>query len=346
MKRAIISVMAVLVCGVVAHAGTRADLSGDGVVDFQTTMDLPLMRVGDVGNAPYTNAHGTHGSVSYEYLMGKFEVTAGQYAEFLNAVAASDPYALYSDWMATHENGCRIQRSGADGSYSYSVAADWADRPVNMGRGDDAGRFTNWLTNGMPTGACDDSTTEDGSYSLHGTTDLDDLLTITRNPGTGFFLPTVDEWAKAAYYDPGTAAYFDFPTSSNVTPDNDIVEPDPGNNSSYYAGGRPDDPYPTTEVGEYENSASPYGTYDQGGNVWEFTDVEVPSTSADGYFVCGGSWTHLDATWAQEAEEIGGWYFEIQRAGDLHGFRVSYVPEPAAMTLLSLGGLALLKRKK
>ena len=75
MKRAIISVMAVLVCGVVAHAGTRADLSGDGVVDFQTTMDLPLMRVGDVGNAPYTNAHGTHGSVSYEYLMGKFEVT-------------------------------------------------------------------------------------------------------------------------------------------------------------------------------------------------------------------------------------------------------------------------------
>ena len=33
------------------------------------------------------------------------------------------------------------------------------------------------------------------------------------------------------------------------------------------------EPYCTTEVGEFENSASPYGTFDQGGNVWEWNET-------------------------------------------------------------------------
>ena len=36
------------------------------------------------------------GSVGYNYNIGKYEVTAGQYTEFLNAVARTDTYGLYN----------------------------------------------------------------------------------------------------------------------------------------------------------------------------------------------------------------------------------------------------------
>ena len=34
-------------------------------------------------------------------------------------------------------------------------------------------------------------------------------------------------------------------------------------------------PYYTTEVGEFENSESPYGTFDQGGNIWEWNETVI-----------------------------------------------------------------------
>ena len=65
--------------------------------------------------------------------MGKYEVTAGQYTAFLNAVAKDDPNGLYNIGMGdpSGSQGANIQRSGLSPNFSYSVAADWADRPVN-----------------------------------------------------------------------------------------------------------------------------------------------------------------------------------------------------------------------
>ena len=169
MRRAIIAATVLVVSVGLAQAGIRADLSGDAVVDFATTMDMPFMTVGNPGNADDTHGDG-YGGVDYTYNIGKFEVTAGQYTEFLNAVAATDTYGLYSTYMWRDSWGCKIQRSGSSGSYAYSVASDWADRPVNYVRWGDAARFSNWLTNGMPTGAQDLTTTEDGPYFLNGAT--------------------------------------------------------------------------------------------------------------------------------------------------------------------------------
>jgi formylglycine-generating enzyme required for sulfatase activity len=71
------------------------------------------------------------GAVGYSFNMGKFEVTAGQYMQFLNAVATTDTYGLYKAEMWTDPTyGCRIARDGTLGSYSYSVSSDWANRPV------------------------------------------------------------------------------------------------------------------------------------------------------------------------------------------------------------------------
>ncbi|UCG17242.1 MAG: SUMF1/EgtB/PvdO family nonheme iron enzyme, partial [Phycisphaerales bacterium] len=140
------------------------------------------------------------GGVAYVYNIGKYEVTAGQYTVFLNAVAATDTYGLYNTSMWSSICGCKIVRSGSSGSYTYSVAPAMADRPVNWVSWGDAARFANWLHNGQPTGDQDLTTTEDGSYYLNGAKTDAELLAITREPYVTWVIPSEDEWYKAAYH--------------------------------------------------------------------------------------------------------------------------------------------------
>jgi formylglycine-generating enzyme required for sulfatase activity len=237
---------------------------------------LQFATVGDAGNADDLHLNGLSlGSVDYVYRLGRFEITAAQYTEFLNAVAADDTYSLYDPLMSDLSfKGCNIQRSGSPGSYTYSVPLDWANRPVNMVTFWDAARFVNWLHNGQPTGAQGPATTESGAYHHVGVQQL-----FGRNPEAKYFIPTEDEWYKAAYHKGGalTGTYWDYPTSSNDEPANNL--PDTGNNANY-AGGCCSGanipaigaPYYRSEVGAYTGSESPYGTFDQGGNVWEWNE--------------------------------------------------------------------------
>ncbi len=242
---------------------------------------LQTVTVGNPGNIGEMSGYGTGlericGAVSYTYRMGKYEITAGQYTEFLNAVAATDTYGLYNASMWSDTFGCKIQRSGSPGSYTYSVASDWANRPVNFVSWGDAARFANWLHNGQPTGSQDANTTEDGSYSLNGATTDAQLNAVTRKPNATWVIPSEDEWYKAAYHknDGVTGNYWDYPTGTNNSPSNAVVNPDPGNNANYHPDGSYSigSPYYRTPVGEFENSESPYGTFDQGGNVCEWDE--------------------------------------------------------------------------
>ncbi len=83
---------------------------------------LEFVPVGNPGNAADTNQYG---AVDYDFSIGKYEVTAGQYTRFLNAVAASDPNELYNPLMWSSSSGCKIERIGVPGSYTYRVAAGW-----------------------------------------------------------------------------------------------------------------------------------------------------------------------------------------------------------------------------
>jgi formylglycine-generating enzyme required for sulfatase activity len=226
------------------------------------------------------------GAVAYAYNIGRFEVTAGQYTEFLNAVAATDTYGLYTTYMDSDSYGCQITRNGTSGNYTYDFSgrpsgteADWADRPVNYVSWGDAARFANWLHNGQPVGAQDLSTTEDGSYFLDGAMSNAELLAITREPDATWVIPSEDEWYKAAYHynDGVTGNYWDYPTESDSMP---TSEAPPGTDvtsgsANYFDGGWAiGAPYYRTEVGAYDAkpSDSPYGTFDQGANVWEWDE--------------------------------------------------------------------------
>src|SRR5262249_42023566 len=119
--------------------------------------------IGNPSNVCDTQPQGCFGSVGYAYQMGTYEVTNAQYAEFLNAVAATDTNGLYNSFMGDVVAYGGITRNGlTQGSYTYTAMAGRQNMPVNYVSFYDALRFANWLQNGQPTGAQNSSTTEDG----------------------------------------------------------------------------------------------------------------------------------------------------------------------------------------
>ena len=332
---------------------------------------VPVGNAGNAGELSGGNYVGTGpdricGSVNYEYNIGKYEVTAEQYTEFLNSVAGVDPYGLYNAnmWVSDYSVGilgCKIERYGGAGSsidpYQYRVDANWANRPVNYVGWGDAARFVNWLHNGQPTGTLtgapsqDAGLTEDGAYYLNGATTNTSLLAISREPDWKWAIASEDEWYKAAYYDPnlnaGAGGYYDYPTSNDSPPSNDLFDPDPGNNATFNDRGFGESeftlgsPYYRTEAGAHENSDSPYGTFDQGGNLWEWNEAIVGSRRG----ARGGS-LHNDYMYGPIYLQAVMRYSHSPGEFDSVGFRVSEVPEPASMAILMLGGIGILRRRK
>ncbi len=145
------------------------------------TVVLDWAMVGDSGNAGDVQPQGTFGAVDYAYSIAKHEVTNDQYAEFLNAVAGVDTHGLYNPSMGTSARGGIVQACPT--TCSYSVKHSMGSKPVVFVSFWDAARFTNWLHNGQPTGAQNNSTTEDGAYTLAGVTNPDNS-SVTRNVGT------------------------------------------------------------------------------------------------------------------------------------------------------------------
>lgn len=312
---------------------------------------LGFVAVNNAGNLPDTrlmNDGSTgYGTVGYVYSMARCEVTAGQYVEFLNAVARTDTFDLYNARMAdpVGDVGCNIQRSGSAGSYTYSVSADYANRAVNYVSYGDAMRFANWLANGQPTGNQDWNTTEDGSYILNGATTNAELLAVVRRSDAGYVIPTEDEWYKAAYHknDGSTGNYWKFPTRSDEAP---VNEPPPGRdeppgfaNYKLALG----EPYYLSEVGAYVDSSSAYDTFDQGGSMWEWNEGVVPISDYFGRGTRGGSWLSNSSIYLGADRRYA---FSPTQEYNFIGFRVAMVPEPATMSLLILGGLALSRRRR
>jgi len=300
--------------------------------------------VDNAGNAPDTRYGGSYGAVAYPYRISEYEVTNRQWIDFLNAVASqSDPYGLYNTYMAGSYGG--IARTGS-GPYTYAAKGGdtaWLDRPVNYVSWYDALRYCNWLSSGQ---------TESGVYTLTGPTSVDPLPDHSTLTGDVVFLPSEDEWYKAAYHDKSAglaATYFDYPTGTNTVPSNDLIDPDPGNNANFYDGEYTlGFPY-TTLVGEFENSESPYGTFDQGGNLWEWNELDL---LGDGSFrgVRGGYWfstpSDLHASYwncPAPTNEYYVWGFRVASP-----YSLEPVPEPSSVLMLvtGLGGLLLWKWRR
>ncbi len=295
---------------------------------------IDWVTVGDAGNAADTSPAG-FGAVNYEFQISKYEVTIGQYLEFLNAAAKSDPYGLWNPSMASDLRIAGIVRSGSSGSFTYAalepIVPNTAGanspllRPITYVSWFDAARFANWMHNGQGAGS-----TETGAYTLNGATSG---AAPARNPGVSFYIPTENEWYKAAYYmGSGTnAGYWDYATRSNSAPGNTLGS---GTNQANYfvppnfSSGGSDDPATNllTNVGAFTGSPGSYGTFDQSGNVSEWNDLTGQSGSQRG--IRGGYWYSDPSVLAASARSVVSPTQETNQTG----FRLA-VPEPSTWVI-------------
>lgn len=308
-----------------------------------SAITIDTVRVGDPGNVADSASYGSPGSVGYTYNIGKYEVTAGQYCAFLNAVAKTDTYGLYNTTMARTDYGSGISRNGSSDNFSYTVNAAFVNRPVNYVSYWDSCRFANWLVNAQKTGAQDLTTTEDGTYYLNGYVG-NDGRTIQRKAGSTWAVTSQDEWFKAAYYKGGgtDAGYWLYPTHSDTAPGRDTDDVSGNNANYYYSNPFPiQSPYYTTVVGEFQNSGSAYGTFDQGGNVWEWNEAQSNVSGQNAYREWrGGGFDQYDYCLLSDGDGFG--YITPVYEYCSFGFRVSQaVPEPYSLITLA-GGLMTL----
>jgi len=323
-----------LVAAIFAAPYFVTDLHAQPLVNIQT------VTVGDPGNQADST---TYGSVSNVFAIGTYEVSIAQYATFLNTVASvtSSNYLvnLWNAGMESNLNGAGISRSGSGTSgspYSYSVIGS-GNRPISYVSWYDAARFANWLNNGATVGA----STETGAYTLNGATSGN---SFTRNADAAWFLPSVNEWYKAAYYKGGstTAGYWYFPTQSDSPPGNVIGSASNQANiidDNYRYSVTQSDSYSASqnylsEVGSYSGSASSYCTYDQGGNVAEWTET---LSGLNSRMIRGGYWEDDWGTLRNDHNATSAPGQETYTTG----FRVATVPEPSTYALLVLSAAGL-----
>jgi formylglycine-generating enzyme required for sulfatase activity len=236
-----------------------------------------------------------------------------------------------------------ISRANSPGTYSYTVKAGMANMPVTFVNWFDAARFTNWLNNGQGVATTvleAAALTEDGAYTLAGATTG---VGFTRNVTATVWIPSEDEWYKAAYYDPnktapGVPGYWSYATQSDSISGNTIGVADSAN---YNDGDFQPTTVRLTNVGAFGlNSQSAYGTNDQNGNAAEFTD----GISGTNRILRGGGWgnnaTFLINTTRTTAAPT------VETSGT--GFRVAtLIPEPstALFTILAVG-TSLVRRNR
>jgi autotransporter-associated beta strand protein len=290
----------------------------------QVTFDWAT--VGNPGNAPDTltmtkgavpdNTTG-YGSVGYTYQISKYDVTNAQYVQFLNAVdpAASNTLRVYNTKMSdpsanpaglAYTGGIDRNLAAASGA-RYSAKAGQENAPAIWINWTSGARFVNWLANGQGSGS-----TESGVYDMAVFTGNSFATPPARANGATVFLPSEDEYYKAAYYDPtksGTGGYWQYGTQSDTAPSS--VAPAGTSNSANIGAGTDGQSAGTlastmattgatfdsavnylTAVGAYTAATSAYGLYDVEGLVYNWTEGTRTSFGNQLPIYRGGSWRY------------------------------------------------------
>ncbi len=283
-----------------------ADTFGNGANSFQ----IDFVTIGNPGNPPDANPNPA-GAVLYEYRIGKYEI---------------------SEQM--------IDKANALGGLGITKDTRGSDYPARSVTWYEAAKFVNWLntsTGSVPAYKFDAS----GTFQLWQSTDAGyDATNLYRNKLAAYFLPSLDEWHKAAYYDPAAGLYYDYPTGSDNVPDGIDFVGDPIFDAVFYDGGNNGGPNNIANTG----LASPYGTFAQGGNTREWVETafdRVNSGATEQRSTPGGGWADSPNLLAAWNTGIG---VSPQDDNTVVGFRISsIVPEPSNLILASIGLLEVLR---
>jgi hypothetical protein len=310
-----------------AHAAGQAPPSYG--LDF-VTVGAPGNRVPNQTEAPNFYPPivppGFHvpGRVDYEFRVTRTEVNVTQWFEYVRAYAPFHQGSLgearfTSDWIDFDPGQGHRIKPGAD---KYSANMSW----------DHAARYVNWLENGKVNQSW---AFESGVYDLSNPR-------AERNPEARFWIPSLDEWIKAVYYDPdrygpGEEGYWKHPGSG----DTPLVSGYPwqggqtnGGISGLRSGGM--------EVGSYPHVPGPWGVLDASGGVREWTDSLADPTT-DSRVRLGSHAGSIAYTIDDRIDRVFGASAWVPD----YGFRVAAViPSPSTAVVLALGWWFLFQRRR
>jgi formylglycine-generating enzyme required for sulfatase activity len=283
-----------------------ADTFGSGA----NILEIEFVTIANPGNPPDANPNPA-GAVPYEYRIGKYEI---------------------SEEM--------IDKANALGALGITKDSRGPDKPATSLSWFEAARFVNWLntsSGNTPAYKFDGA----GNFQLWEPTDPGyNSANLYRNRLAKYFLPSLNEWHKAAYYDPVAGVYYDYPTGSDLVPDGIDFVGDPNFEAVFDDGGMNAEPNNIIDTGLF----SPYGIAGQGGNVfeWEETAFDRNNNDADDHrSIAGGSWATLANV--LKAEHTGGGVAP-NFDGDFIGFRVARViPEASTLVLAAIALISLFR---
>jgi len=290
-----------------------ADTFGSGA----NTFNIEFVTVGNPGNpADTTGQPSPAGSVPYEYRIGKYEI---------------------SEQM--------IEKASALGGLGITKDARGPDKPATSVDWFEAARFANWLntsSGSAPAYKFVDIIGRDGQvvgtqFALWQPTDPGyDPANRFRNTQAMYFLPSVHEWYKAAFYDPAAGVYYDYPTGSNAPPI--AVASGTGPGTAVLMQELSAGPADINSAG----GLSPYGTMAQAGNVheWEETALDLHNdNTAEWRGARGVGWS----AFASSSSASLRFSNLPEISGSAQGFRIaSIIPEPTSAALFGIGLLGLL----
>jgi formylglycine-generating enzyme len=305
---------------------------------------IDWVTVGDPGNtADTTGAPNPAGAVADSFRIMKFEFQNSQYADFLNAVdpSGTNPNAVYNANMGSNARGGISFTSGAASGSKYAIRTNMGDKPVNFVSWFDAARVANWLHNGQGSGS-----TETGAYTLVGGQTSGTAPAV--NSGASYFLPTEDQWYKAAYYNGGgtNARYWDYATQSDSTPTAVTAgstgigsSGSTGNFANYNEGADWNGQNGNVTTVGSNGGASAYGAFDMSGNIYEWNAGAFLVGSQIFNGLRGGFWESVGASDLSSSNRT---FDDPADENDQNGFRLAStaIPEPgtwAAMAIFAAG---------
>lgn len=294
-----------LALGMMASRTAQADTFGSGA----NTFTIDFINIGNAGNAADTTGYG---AVPYEYRMGTYEITQ-------NA----------------------IDKATAAGMTNVTAGAWSGNLPAANISWFEAAAFVNWLNTSQGHQAAYDLTWTGSEWSMTLWSSSDAWQLGGENPyrhkDAYYFLPSEDEWYKAAYYNPAGEEYFLYATGSNTNPA--VVSSGTEANTAVY--GFQSQPAAVNLSG----GLSPYGTMGQNGNVWEWAESAYtpPSAAGSSRVLRAGSYNNAYAFFLESTDRYSShpWY-----EADNIGLRVASVPEPSTALLMMLGGAGMLVWKR
>lgn len=304
------AILTLLALGYCCGSAIFADTFGSGANSF----NIDFVTIGNPGNpADTTGKPNPAGSVDYIYRMGKYEISR----DMINKASAEGGFVITMGDMGFVTGGARDEMPAIDVSWF------------------EAATFVNWLN--TSTGRAPAYKFNGGTFLFWEPGDIGyDPNNRFRNSHAYYFLPSADEWYKAAYYDASAGVYYNYPTGSDTAPV--AVASGTAAGTAVYNQLSWQGPADITLAG----GLSPYGTMAQGGNVieWEETEFDlVNDSSFSPRGRRGGGWD-LAYNFMLSADRISDFptlvYFDT-------GFRVARlnVPEPSSLLLVALDGAGL-----